>query len=71
MIVDKRILNILVIIFLSVITFAWTTWIFHYEFSLHILSTIIALRLIFSYAIYNDYSLSWSKATGKTFSLKV
>lgn len=70
MIVDKRILNILVIIFLSVITFSWTTWIFHYEFSFQVLFTIISLRLIFSYFIYNDYSLSWSKATGKSFLIK-
>ena len=29
--IDKRILNILVIIALTLVTFLWTFWIFHHE----------------------------------------
>ena len=67
---DKRILNILVIIFLSFITFTWTFWIFHKPFELDVVLWVILVRILASIFIFNDYSLSWSKATQKTFLLK-
>ena len=68
--IDKRILNFLVIIFLSIMTFSWTFWIFHKEFLPNIVITVIAIRLIASAMIFKDYSLSWSKASPKTFLIK-
>lgn len=68
--IDKRILNFLVIIILSLITFWWTTFIFHVEFTWHIVLSIIALRMLSSIFIFKDYTLSWSKATTKTFLMK-
>jgi FlaA1/EpsC-like NDP-sugar epimerase len=68
--VDKRILNFLVIICLSILTFAWTFWIFHREFLPNVVAIVIVVRLIASALIYKDYSLSWSKATQKTFLIK-
>lgn len=68
--IDKRILNILVIILLSLATFSWTFWIFHKEFLPNVVITVIVIRLIASALIFKDYSLSWSKSTQKTFLIK-
>ena len=68
--VDKRILNVLVIIFLTTITFTWTFFIFHQAINWLIVGVAILFRLITSFTIYKDYSLSWSKVTQKTFLLK-
>jgi FlaA1/EpsC-like NDP-sugar epimerase len=70
MILDKRILNFLVIILLSFVTFWWTSSIFHINFPWGVLLTVIALRVTSSILIYKDYSLSWSKSTQKTFLIK-
>ena len=68
--IDKRILNFLVIIFLSLVTFSWTFWVFHQPFQLKVVLIVILTRLIASLFIFKDYSLSWSKASQKTFLIK-
>lgn len=68
--VDKRILNFLVIIVLSFITFTWTFFIFHVPFNLTIVISVIFVRMLASFLILKDYSLSWSKASQKTFLMK-
>ena len=68
--IDKRILNVLVIIFLSVATFSWTFWIFHREFLPEVVITVIVIRLLASALLFKDYALSWSKSTQKTFLIK-
>ena len=70
MILDKRILNFLVIIVLSLITFWWTFFIFHLDFDITLVLSVIILRSLSSFFILKDYSLSWSKATQKTFLIK-
>ncbi|WP_419767343.1 polysaccharide biosynthesis protein [Arcobacter sp.] len=67
---DKRVLNILVIISLSFITFYWTFFIFHQKPILSLIFGVIAIRIIASFLIYKDYSLSWSKSTTRTFLIK-
>ena len=67
---DKRILNFLVIIILTVITFWWTCFIFHIKVDWGVVTTVIALRVVASFLIFKDYSLSWSKVSGRTFLLK-
>jgi FlaA1/EpsC-like NDP-sugar epimerase len=67
---DKRILNILVIITLTFVTFWWTFFIFHQKFEIVPVLVIIILRVLASFFIFRDYSLSWSKATQKTFLIK-
>ncbi len=67
---DKRILNFLVIIVFTFITFWWTFFIFHQAFDLYIVISVVALRMIASRFILNDYSLSWSKSSQKTFLIK-
>ncbi len=68
--VDKRILNFLVIITLSFITFIWTFFIFHIPVDYKVIVGVILVRMIASRLILRDYSLSWSKASQKTFLIK-
>jgi FlaA1/EpsC-like NDP-sugar epimerase len=68
--INKKILNFVVIILLTTITFSWTFFIFHIPFSLELVLSVIGLRILSSVFIFKDYSLSWSKATQKTFLLK-
>jgi FlaA1/EpsC-like NDP-sugar epimerase len=68
--IDKRILNFLVIAFLTFVTFFWTFTVFHKPFDWGIVASVIAIRWGASFLIFKDYSLSWSKATQKTFLIK-
>jgi FlaA1/EpsC-like NDP-sugar epimerase len=67
---DKRILNILVIIVLTLITFLWTFWIFHLSIDYSAIVVVTLVRIFASIIFFKDYSLSWSKATQKTFLIK-
>jgi FlaA1/EpsC-like NDP-sugar epimerase len=68
--IDKKILNFLVILGLTFITFWWTFFIFHTSFDIKLVSVVLVLRFISSIFVFKDYSLSWSKATQKTFLMK-
>ncbi|MFA5454168.1 MAG: nucleoside-diphosphate sugar epimerase/dehydratase [Sulfurimonas sp.] len=68
--IDKRALNFLVIVTLSFATFWWTFFIFHASFELDIVLSVILIRMVSSFVIFSDYSLSWSKASQKTFLIK-
>jgi FlaA1/EpsC-like NDP-sugar epimerase len=68
--IDKRVLNFLVIIILSFATFSWTFFIFHMPFELNVVLSAILVRMVSSFVIFSDYSLSWSKASQKTFLIK-
>ncbi len=68
--IDKRVLNVLVIISLTIVTFSWTFFIFHLSFDIQLVISIIILRIAASFFIFKDYSLSWSKVTQKTFLIK-
>jgi len=67
---DKKILNFLVIVVLSFGTFWWTSFIFHLDIDWNVIGVIIVLRVIGSIFIFKDFTLSWSKATQKTFFIK-
>ena len=67
---DKRILNFLVIIILTLVTFWWTSFIFHLDMAWNVLVTIIGFRITASLLLFKDFSLSWSKSTQKTFLIK-
>jgi len=59
-----------VIITLTFVTFAWTFFIFHQPFCFQVVLGVIAIRMVASFLILKDYSLSWSKATQRTFIIK-
>ncbi|MCG3707668.1 UDP-N-acetylglucosamine 4,6-dehydratase (configuration-retaining) [Aliarcobacter butzleri] len=68
---DKRFLGIIVNIVVSIFTFCLVTFLIHKEFSLLALSTIIITRILFSFLLFDDYKLSWSKASTKTGLMKI
>lgn len=67
---DSRFLNFVIIVVLSTITFLWTFFLFGSKVQPQILLVVIFTRLLASFFIYKDYSLSWSQATQKTFLIK-
>ncbi|MCF6330719.1 MAG: polysaccharide biosynthesis protein [Sulfurimonas sp.] len=67
---DKRVLNFLVIILLTIATFWWTFSIFHIPFNFELVISVILVRIVMSLLIFNDYSISWSKSSQKTFIIK-
>jgi FlaA1/EpsC-like NDP-sugar epimerase len=67
---NKKILNFLVISVLTFVSFVWTFFIFHIEFDIYLVVAVIILRFISSFLLFRDYSLSWSRATQKTFLIK-
>ncbi|MFX4233910.1 UDP-N-acetylglucosamine 4,6-dehydratase (configuration-retaining) [Aliarcobacter butzleri] len=68
---DKRFLGIIVNIIISIFTFYLVTFLIHKEFSLLALSIIIITRILFSFLLFDDYKLSWSKASTKTGLMKI
>jgi len=68
--ISKRMLNYVIIVVLSFITFWWTFFIYHKPFELHIVLVVIIVRILASRFILEDYSLAWSKASPKTFLIK-
>ena len=70
MLINKKSLNFLVIIILSFVTFVWTFFIFHMPIDYSVIVGVVVVRMISSRFILNDYSLSWSKASQKTFLIK-
>lgn len=67
---DKRFLNVMVIVFLSAVTYFWSTYVFCVPFSYRPLLFITITRILSSFLIFNDYSISWSKASNKTILIK-
>lgn len=67
---DKRVLNFIVIIFLTLFTFFWTSFIFRMPFDWYVLIFILSVRIISSVVLLKDYSLSWSKVSQKSFLIK-
>ena len=68
--IDKRAANFLVIALLTFTTFIWTFFIFHWPLTWDLIVGVTAVRIVASYLIFQDYSLSWSKSTPKTFLIK-
>ncbi|WP_419770620.1 MAG: polysaccharide biosynthesis protein [Candidatus Marinarcus sp.] len=68
--IDKRILNFIVIITLTLFTFWWTFFIFHIKFDIKPVLLVLLVRMLASALIFQDFSLSWSKASQKTFLIK-
>ena len=62
--------NILVIIFLTFVTFTWTFYLFHVPFNINIILLVLAIRLVASRLLFKDYSIAWSKVSTKTFLIK-
>ena len=68
--IDKRVINFLVIFVLTFITFGWTFFIFHKPFVPIIVFGVAIARILASLLILRDYTQSWSKASQKTYIIK-
>ena len=68
--IDKRVLNLLVIIVLSSITFSWSFFIFKLSFDYTLILFVVIVRFVCSFLILKDYSLSWSKTSSRSFLIK-
>lgn len=68
---DKRFLGILVTIVISTFSLYLVAFLINKNISLIALSTIIITRILFSFLLFDDYKLSWSKASTKTGLMKI
>ncbi len=70
--IDRRILNIVAIIVFTFMSFGLIFWITHKSWTIMWIPVwvIICIRVLASFLLFQDYSLSWSKVTQKTFLLK-
>ncbi len=66
----KALINFGIIAVLSIIAFSWVFWVFHKDFLLMPVLSVIVLRILMSLLFFNDYSSSWSKASAKAFLIK-
>jgi UDP-N-acetylglucosamine 4,6-dehydratase len=68
---DKRFLGVLSTIVISIFSFFLVTLLLGKEFSLIVVSVIVSIRVIASFLLFDDYKLSWSKASTKTGLMKI
>ncbi len=55
------------IILLTFGTFWWTFFIFHLPYDMDLVLVVISVRIIASVLFFEDYTLSWSRSSSKTF----
>ncbi len=67
---NRKFLNFFVILILTICTFLWTFFIFKIQIDYTIIVFVLFIRFFSSLFIFKDYSLSWSKASQKTFLMK-
>ncbi|MDD2896299.1 MAG: UDP-N-acetylglucosamine 4,6-dehydratase (configuration-retaining) [Aliarcobacter sp.] len=68
---DKRFLGVLSTIVISTFSIFLVTFLLEKEFSLIVLSLIVFTRVVASFLLFDDYKLSWSKASTKTGLMKI
>lgn len=68
---DKRFLGIIVTIVFSLFSLLSTTSLLNIDFSILVFLLIILSRVIASFLFFDDYKLSWSKASTKTGLMKI
>lgn len=71
MIKDKRFLGIVVNIIVSIFSLYLVAFLLNIELSFTILVVVIGFRILASFLLFDDYKLSWSKASTKTGLMKI
>lgn len=71
MIKDKRFLGIVVNIVVSIFSLYLVAFLLNKELSFTILVVVIGFRILASFLFFDDYKLSWSKASTKTGLMKI
>ncbi|MCT7405764.1 UDP-N-acetylglucosamine 4,6-dehydratase (configuration-retaining) [Aliarcobacter cryaerophilus] len=70
-ILDKRFLGIVVNIIVSIFSLYLVAFLLNIELSFTILVVVIGFRFLASFVLFDDYKLSWSKASTKTGLMKI
>ncbi|MDX4065382.1 UDP-N-acetylglucosamine 4,6-dehydratase (configuration-retaining) [Aliarcobacter skirrowii] len=68
---DKRFLGVVVNIAVSIFSLYLVAFLLNIELSFTILVVVITFRLLASFLLFDDYKLSWSKASTKTGLMKI
>lgn len=71
MLKDKRFLGIVVNIVVSIFSLYLVAFLLNIELSFTILVVVICFRILASFLLFDDYKLSWSKASTKTGLMKI
>ncbi len=70
-IIDKRFLGVVVNIAVSIFSLYLVAFLLNKELSFTILVVVIGFRILASFLLFDDYKLSWSKASTKTGLMKI
>ena len=70
-ILDKRFLGVIVNIVVSIFSLYLVAFLLNKELSFTILVVVIGFRILASFLLFDDYKLSWSKASTKTGLMKI
>ena len=70
-ILDKRFLGVIVNIIVSIFSLYLVAFLLNIELSFTILVVVIGFRILASFLLFDDYKLSWSKASTKTGLMKI
>ncbi|MCT7525334.1 UDP-N-acetylglucosamine 4,6-dehydratase (configuration-retaining) [Aliarcobacter cryaerophilus] len=71
MIKDKRFLGVIVNIVVSIFSLYLVAFLLNKVLSINILVVVIGFRILASFLLFDDYKLSWSKASTKTGLMKI
>ncbi|MCT7510829.1 UDP-N-acetylglucosamine 4,6-dehydratase (configuration-retaining) [Aliarcobacter cryaerophilus] len=71
MIKDKRFLGVVVNIAVSIFSLYLVAFLLNKDLSINILVVVIGFRILASFLLFDDYKLSWSKASTKTGLMKI
>ena len=70
-ILDKRFLGVIVNIVVSIFSLYLVAFLLNKDLSINILVVVIGFRILASFLLFDDYKLSWSKASTKTGLMKI
>ncbi|QKF73458.1 NDP-sugar epimerase, putative UDP-GlcNAc-inverting 4,6-dehydratase FlaA1 [Aliarcobacter faecis] len=71
MLFDKRFLGVIVNIVVSTFSLYLVAFLLHKDITANILFIVIGVRILASFVFFDDYKLSWSKASTKTGLMKI
>ncbi|MCT7523327.1 UDP-N-acetylglucosamine 4,6-dehydratase (configuration-retaining) [Aliarcobacter cryaerophilus] len=71
MLIDKRFLGVIVNIVVSLFSLFLVAHLLHKDITIVIIGIVIGFRILASFLLFDDYKLSWSKASTKTGLMKI
>src|SRR5574344_1613071 len=68
---DKRFLGVIINVAISTFSLFLVAYLLHKDITITILGIVIGVRTLSSFILFDDYKLSWSKASTKTGLMKI